>query len=110
MNPIVKQKWVDALRSGEYKQGSTILRSLNNEFCCLGVLCDIYQKEHGDLSIDSREYYYRYNGHNSLLPQKVGLWANIDEVGRYKLNNTLVADNDNGKTFEEIADIIEEHF
>ena len=33
-------EWLEALRSGKYKQGRRFLRN-NGEFCCLGVLCDI---------------------------------------------------------------------
>src|SRR6056297_2776684 len=36
------QKWIDALRSGKYEQNISALRSNDNKFCCLGVLCDIY--------------------------------------------------------------------
>lgn len=39
MNKEVKAKWVAALRSGEYKQGKGRLKNINNEYCCLGVLC-----------------------------------------------------------------------
>lgn len=45
MNPEIKAKWVQALRSGEYKQGVGRLRSLGDEFCCLGVLTDLAVKE-----------------------------------------------------------------
>ena len=38
--PIIR-KWVDALRSGKYEQGNDLLRSIDDEFCCLGVLCDV---------------------------------------------------------------------
>ena len=40
-----KNKWLAALRSGEYNQGYDQLRNLDNKFCCLGVLCDIVSKE-----------------------------------------------------------------
>lgn len=43
MNPLtqeLKDKWVAALRSGEYTQGFCGLR-YGNEYCCLGVLCDV---------------------------------------------------------------------
>ncbi len=40
LKPEVKQKWVEALRSGRYKQGRRKLR-VGDEYCCLGVLCDI---------------------------------------------------------------------
>lgn len=34
-------KWVKALRSGEFKQGIGGLKDKNNNYCCLGVLCAI---------------------------------------------------------------------
>lgn len=41
MNRELKTKWLEALRSGKYKQGRSALRTIQDEFCCLGVLCDI---------------------------------------------------------------------
>ena len=36
----IKDKWVAALRSGKYKQGSGQLHNtMNDTYCCLGVLC-----------------------------------------------------------------------
>ena len=35
------RKWVEALRSGKYKQGKISLQNANG-FCCLGVACDIF--------------------------------------------------------------------
>ena len=40
MNKEIKDKWVKALRSGEYKQGRLYLQR-DNLFCCLGVLCKV---------------------------------------------------------------------
>lgn len=40
MNAEVKKQWVDALRSGKYKQGKGMLRSYDDKYCCLGVLLD----------------------------------------------------------------------
>ena len=42
MNAIQKKKWIKALLSGEYKQGTGKLHSKEkNTFCCLGVAVDI---------------------------------------------------------------------
>ena len=41
LNPEIKKKWLTALKSGNYKQGTGKLRRRDNSFCCLGVLCDI---------------------------------------------------------------------
>lgn len=44
LKPEFKQKWLEALESGQYKQGRRNLNS-NGEFCCLGVGCDVLIKE-----------------------------------------------------------------
>ena len=41
MTPELKQKWLDALRNGKYKQGESYLRNRDNKYCCLGVLCEV---------------------------------------------------------------------
>jgi hypothetical protein len=41
VNSELKQKWILALRSGEYRQGKYRLRDEQSEFCCLGVLADV---------------------------------------------------------------------
>jgi hypothetical protein len=35
------QRWIKALRSGKYKQAHGVLRTGDNRYCCLGVLCDL---------------------------------------------------------------------
>jgi hypothetical protein len=58
MDPDVKQRWVQALRSGEFVQGTGALRTPLPEggfaYCCLGVLCEIV--EPGWLSRPSKDY------------------------------------------------------
>lgn len=48
MKPHVKAAWLEALRSGRYKQGKGCLRSgppEDSDFCCLGVLCDLGERK-----------------------------------------------------------------
>ena len=40
MDAQLKEKWIAALRSGDYEQGANYLKRGNN-YCCLGVLCDV---------------------------------------------------------------------
>ena len=42
MRKKVNQLWVNALRSGKYEQGRGVLCSLDNKYCCLGVLTEVY--------------------------------------------------------------------
>lgn len=44
MKPEIKEKWIEALTSGEYEQGRKALRTPDNKYCCLGVLCDLAVK------------------------------------------------------------------
>lgn len=39
--PELRQKWIDALKSGRYKQGKSALKNKHGGYCCLGVACDI---------------------------------------------------------------------
>jgi len=109
MNPQIKQKWVSALRSGEYQQTRNYLRT-DNRFCCLGVLCDLYIKENNvewEPSIYSDAYMFQ--NMVAALPLSVIEWSGVegynplvnDEIG------TLAGLNDSGSTFEQIADVIE---
>lgn len=113
MNQEIKAKWTAALRSGEYKQGRGQLktRSPNDGYCCLGVLCDLYDKElwqteeavNGIVAIT-------YLGSSSFLPPLVRAWADIDNCGTFDEDGrTLSSENDSGATFAEIADIIDEY-
>lgn len=39
---VFKAKWIKALKSGKYKQGSyTLYDKTSNNYCCLGVACRI---------------------------------------------------------------------
>lgn len=44
MNQEIKEQWVNALTNGEYHQGTSELKTIKDEFCCLGVLCDLAVK------------------------------------------------------------------
>ena len=41
MNPELKAKWVEALRSGKYTQARGALHRKDGSYCCLGVLCSL---------------------------------------------------------------------
>ena len=106
--PEIKEKWLTALRSGNYNQIAERLASPNG-FCCLGVLCEVLEipKTVG-LNI-------QYEGSHSTLPfsatQKTDLTKHGDFQG-FTINGkyTLADLNDSGVSFEFIAYIIETYF
>jgi hypothetical protein len=128
MKKSVMKKWVKALRSGEYKQTKGDLQD-SKGYCCLGVLCDIAQKE-GVTVENGTRYDYDAKGNlkeagkyirgSSLNNQReVALWAGIDvkkdgdglvplpNTGRRKYRNLAALNDEGGKSFKYIANIIE---
>jgi hypothetical protein len=122
MNFTIKEKWLSALRSGKYKQGKEALRTKKNKFCCLGVLCDVYRKETKLGKWDKNPFFSNFAFINTkknnqtfnslgILPISVMDWAGLKNVNPTIYgNDTLSKLNDNGSTFQEIADIIEKNF
>ena len=110
MNPQIKQKWLNALRSGEYQQTQRYLRK-EDGFCCLGVLCDLYIKENNVEWQHNEVDGYFYENHSFIPPSSVVEWSGSAEkrTKLYGKIGTLARLNDKGSTFNEIADVIEEH-
>ena len=113
MKTDIADRWVAALRSGEYQQAQEQLRIEKAgrafSFCCLGVLCDLHSKETGTPWVDAVD---EYMGEYLRLPDKVALWAGMHNEGRLAppVNGVdrLAALNDYlGLTFAQIADVIE---
>lgn len=96
--------WVKALRSGEYKQGKGVLRNKEDEFCCLGVACDLYCKAVEDIYDPDTE---SYGGKDCRLPDKVMEWLGLGGGFGDYFGSSLSTKNDNGTSFSDIAGIIE---
>lgn len=136
MNPEIKAKWLAALRGGHYHQGQghlCVAGIPHAQFCCLGVLCDLYAQAHPKLAEwqtqnnEEATFFTRdlegnlVDSDENYLPEPVQMWAGIpcqDPVikdfwshERFPDNNTTLAklNDDKGLSFEEIAKVIEEH-
>lgn len=132
MDQEIKAQWVEALRSGEYHQGTGRLHHISGGqslYCCLGVLCELAIKAGIDVPTNSRrecdcdnckenppvDFIVRYDGGDDFLPEIVRQWARLDAPnpaipGRPAYKDTLSWMNDNGHDFTSIANIIEENF
>lgn len=110
MNPEIKAKWVAALRSGEYKQGKDRLRSRDNKFCCLGVLCNLHAQAHPEIAA-MQPRADAYMGEEGYYPAAVAEWAGLRHrmltVSIEGNDSNIASHNDRGATFEQIADAIE---
>lgn len=113
MNHTLKKKWIKALRSGKYKQGKNRLRSLVGEkYCCLGVLCDVSGLDWEESISECKRF--KLKNSKELPTGLADIFFNcssttagpIVEISGAK--TCLAAHNDNGATFSQIADAIEE--
>ncbi|WP_086846945.1 hypothetical protein [Amycolatopsis kentuckyensis] len=110
MNPGIKRRWVEALRSGDYRQGTGQL-SRDDKFCCLGVLCDVAVKSGVTVSTKTDDRSTGYDNSFVFLPPRVQEWAGLPENDpNIAVANTWLSSlNDDGASFAEIADLIDEH-
>lgn len=135
MKKEIAERWVKLLRSGKYTQGRGNLKSSDGSYCCLGVLCEMYVEDHevpGFKILKDTDPYYRFNDgvdnpSNTIgtLTNEVRAWAGMrSHAGTVDSNKAiktplakgkdhkfspyaLTEMNDNGFSFEEIADAIE---
>ncbi len=106
MNKNAK-KWVDALRSGEFKQTVEVLNDKNG-YCCLGVACSVYEKETGEMLPRGKNGFYE----RCFLDESIVEWLGLGSCSGDFLNTdeSLVYYNDDRKyDFNKIADIIEKN-
>lgn len=104
--PTPRQLWVNALRSGDYKQCQGTLGGPEHGYCCLGVACDVYERETGE-RLPRRDGIY---GAGALWDEfrPVQRWLGLRDPGGDYSDARLVSHNDiHDMSFPEIADIIE---
>jgi hypothetical protein len=124
MDQEMKQKWIDALRGGNYLQNQGCLKAEVYEgkigYCCLGVLCDLVDPDAWSNVTDGWDRFAFGVTESTVYPpdsikEKFDLRKDIvidlgkGDVRIKKVYDFLADMNDEGKTFEEIADWIEEN-
>lgn len=113
MDPVIKAKWVKALRSGRYKQGVGALYDPDSgRYCCLGVLCRVARAKEQDGVFEWKDP--RLCNELNLpsdLKRKLGI-TSAEEGKLVKMND---GDPDKRwslgepfKSFPEIADYVEQ--
>ena len=113
MNKSIAKKWVKELRSGRYEQGVYRLVDNKDNFCCLGVLCNLAIDEGiGKWVKGSSGWAFRTAADidDQILPLEVRKWAGMYSSSGMLNDGTLecLTDlNDAGKSFKQLADIIE---
>jgi len=109
MKKIWKQRWLKALRNGKYKQGRYTLRTQEDRFCCLGVLCDVVAIHEGkQWKFDGS--YWAFGKATTALSSSVLKIVGLTAHDPVILGTSLTIRNDAKKqSFKRIADLIEKH-
>lgn len=115
MDADLKRRWVEALRSGEYRQGRMALQS-GGEYCCIGVLCDVYDDSkwvdppahyRGE---DRRAYGTTANvGNLQVGGLDAAMGIDFEVEGGHVLDVLADLNDYGGASFTQIADWIEEN-
>lgn len=115
MNEKIKNLWVKALRSGEFEQGYGCLEK-KGKYCALGVLSVLALLD-GECTYSEDEVCGRFDNKKFFLSYNVMRWAGFkaflnEGKGKspikFKGKLTSIAElNDEGKSFKELANIIE---
>lgn len=117
MDPEVKVKWLEALRSGKFTQGVGYLKTYSGCNCCLGVLAEVNGVPSAPAPDDYEEGSYFYSFPDR---ERSEFDDNIQTPDNYcgihpKARNHLMNMNDGSESvdrrysFAEIADYIEEN-
>lgn len=121
MKAELKTKWIEALRSGRYRQAQNVLRDPSGAMCCLGVLLDVDQPTGWGAERINRFHRHcveHVNSSDSDAQDFLGLkyresqgleFSVIRNGDPAKALHVLTEMNDSGRSFSDIADWIEEN-
>lgn len=134
--PVNKERvWllVEALRSGEFNQGTNMLRTPSDEYCCIGVGCEVARREGIGIGWKkptdedaSKGGMWTFDGHGTAFSPKLMDWYGFPYRSQYGSGDpvllgdlgvarseiqTMISTNDNDHwTFEQIADALEARY
>lgn len=106
-------KWIEALESGNYKQGKSVLHQENGAMCCLGVAAHIFAEENRPEKIvprlvegEAKGCYY-YQGEATEAPmyvmETIALMDPIANSSNRLLPPLVVLNDDKDWSFAQIA-------
>lgn len=101
MEKSIKNKWIKALKSGEYRQARGKLKR-GSRMCCLGVLCDIIDPK----GWKKNTFYFKDTYNNGSLSDSVLSYSKLEEE---EMNHCIIMNDEDKLSFEEIAKYIKEN-
>ena len=76
-------RWIEALEHGDYKKGRNVLRTEHDEYCCLGVACDLVDSDQWN---NPYANHFMYRLETNKLPRIIA-----DELGLHSQWGTFKA-------------------
>jgi hypothetical protein len=126
MNQEIKERWLEALRSGKFHHCKSVLKRPAYKdnpvrHCVLGVLCELHSRAFPDTDrwdVDNRNIHrplITYEGLTASLSPSVMEWAGLEDylpryVGVRGVEVALSSDNDNSHDYQEAIGAIEVYF
>lgn len=106
-NDFIK-RWIRWLRETDFEQTDGELRE-DDSFCCLGIACHYSTKMKRKKRFEADKIHYQFtetnDEHYGYLPADFRRWVGLT----YDEELELMEMNDEGKSFDEIADWLEEN-
>lgn len=123
-----RKAWLEALRSGKFRQTTGKLKSRNGAYCCLGVLCEVAEvpkRWNGfdyTYGVEDDKDYYAVS--DTALPTMAMEWLGVKDGAPHLATPVIVKDKDGdvhretnlielndtyGWSFEQIADAVEKN-
>lgn len=108
MKKELKERWITALRSGDYSQSQGCLQDKYG-WCCLGVLCNIVDGTKW-IEPDENVKEHEYDFGNEVVLEDMPPREWLENHGLpHGLAKELAGMNDDGTQFVEIAEYIKEN-
>lgn len=115
------RKWLDALRSGNYRQGRHVLEKPAHgdeptQYCCLGVACRVAMENGVELEVKETTTSVEFDSHSGQLPGKVLRWLGVSnysllvQTSQDGVHVPVSIINDDGECFANIADLLEQTY
>ena len=107
-----RDRWADALESGEYEQGTEYL-CRDGRYCCLGVACEVFEEEAGLSRTVGAAKIVAWNGSQKAVPKDLGSLLGLSGLLGERLIfdpscRSLAGLNDEGTPFKVIARLLRE--
>jgi hypothetical protein len=121
MNPEIKERWLAALRSGDYIQGKSRLTTIFFESqtdthnrverdCCLGVLCKVLDVPSDEVRNEENGIAIRaYQDRNPLFPATLYLPTQVQEAAGLEQNPSFLPTLELFKRFPKLREYIIDH-